>query len=44
MGKIKTYLGININYSYNNNIMTLDQRVYTEPLARKYICHGVHEH
>ena len=24
MDQIKTYLGININYGYNNNIMTLD--------------------
>ena len=36
MGQIKTYLGININYGYNNNIMTLDQKDYMESLARKY--------
>ena len=36
MGQIKTYLGININYGYNNNIMTLDQKDYIESLARKY--------
>ena len=36
MGQIKTYLGINIHYGYNNNIMTLDQKDYIEFLARKY--------
>ena len=36
MGKIKTYLGININYDYRNNCLTLDQENYIESLAKKY--------
>lgn len=36
MGKIKNYLGINIDYNNNENIMTLSQKIYIESLARKY--------
>ena len=36
LGQIKMYLGININYDCNENVMTLDQRGYIESLARKY--------
>lgn len=36
IGEIKTYLGINIDYDYEKNIMTLDQKSYIESLARKY--------
>ena len=36
LGQIKTYLGININYDCNENIMSLDQKDYIESLARKY--------
>lgn len=36
MGEIKVYLGINIEYDYKKNVMTLDQKTYIESLARKY--------
>ena len=36
LGQIKKYLGININYDYNQNVMTLEQRDYIESLERKY--------
>lgn len=36
MGEIKVYLGINIEYDYKKNVMTLDQKAYIESLARKY--------
>lgn len=36
MGEVKTYLGMNIEYDYENHVMTLDQKNYIESLARKY--------
>ena len=36
LGKIKTYIGIDIDYDMNNNIMTLSQEQYIENLADKY--------
>ena len=36
MGKVKTYLGINIVYNYKNEIMTLDLSEYIESLAKHY--------
>lgn len=36
MGEIKHYLGINIDYDYERNVMTLDQKSYIESLAKKY--------
>ena len=36
LGKVSTYLGINIEYDKNKNEMSLDQERYIESLARKY--------
>ena len=36
LGKVNTYLGINIEYDVKKNEMTLDQERYIESLARKY--------
>jgi len=36
MGKVKTYLGTEIDYDCKNNKMTLDQSKYIESLAKKY--------
>ena len=36
LGKISTYLGINIEYDEKKNEMFLDQEEYMESLARKY--------
>ena len=36
LGKVSTYLGINIEYDENKNEMSLDQERYIESLARKY--------
>ena len=36
MGKIKTYLGINIDHKYKDEIMTLDQSDYIDSLAKHY--------
>lgn len=36
LGKVKNYLGIDIDYDYVKNIMTLSQENYIESLARKY--------
>ena len=36
LGEINTYLGIEINYNYNEGIMTLDQEKYIDSLAEKY--------
>lgn len=36
MGKVKYYLGINIEHDYETNVMTLDQKSYIESLAKKY--------
>lgn len=36
MGKVKTYLGMNIDYDCDKKIMKLDQKNYIESLARKY--------
>lgn len=36
LGKIKTYIGIDIEYNDNKNIMTLSQTKYIESLAAKY--------
>jgi len=36
LGKISTYLGINIEYDEKNHEMSLDQEKYIESLARKY--------
>lgn len=40
MGEIKVYLKINIEYDYNKNILTLDQKTYIESLARNYKIEG----
>lgn len=36
LGKVQTYLGIDIKYDEKNNTMTLSQSKYIESLARKY--------
>lgn len=36
MGKIGTYVGIDIDYQVENNVMTLSQQKYIESLAVKY--------
>ena len=36
MGKVKTYLGINIEYDCEKNVMTLSHQNYIESLAEKY--------
>lgn len=36
MGKVDSYLGINIDYNINENEMTLSQKSYIESLAKKY--------
>ena len=36
LGKVSTYLGINIEYDEKKNDMSLDQEKYIESLARKY--------
>ena len=36
LGKVSTYLGINVKYDEKKNEMSLDQEKYIESLARKY--------
>lgn len=36
MGRIKTYIGIDVNYDSERNLMTLCQKRYIETLARRY--------
>ena len=36
LGKVSTYLGINIEYDEKKNEMSLDQEKYIKSLARKY--------
>ncbi|CAH2088680.1 unnamed protein product [Euphydryas editha] len=37
IGKVKTYIGIDIEYEYGkNNILTLSQKLYIESLAKRY--------
>ena len=36
LGKIKTYLGMNIEYDEKNKVMKLDQENYIESLAKRY--------
>ena len=36
LGKVSTYLGINVEYDEKKNEISLDQEKYIESLARKY--------